>query len=68
MVLALAALDIASIRRGVLVAVAAALLGMAIGRVVSRVVDGPQRWYPIWVYFWVELMAAGLLAVAVQQQ
>jgi len=67
-VLALAALDIASIRRGALVAVAAALLGMAIGRVVSRVVDGPQRWYPIWVYFWVELMAAGLLAVAVQQQ
>ena len=45
-------------------AVAVALAGMAAGRVISRVLDAPAAFYPVWFYFWVEtLAAAALLAV-----
>ncbi|WP_280421087.1 DUF4345 domain-containing protein [Nocardia carnea] len=50
--------------RGVVIAVAIALAGMAAGRVVSRVLDAPAAFYPVWFYFWVEVLAAAaLLAV-----
>lgn len=50
--------------RGVALAVAVALAGMAAGRVVSRVLDAPAALYPVWFYFWVEVLAAAaLLAV-----
>ena len=46
---------------GVLVAVGVAVLGMAFGRVVGRFFDRPSSFYPIWFYFWVEVLAGGLL-------
>ncbi|MGI5221066.1 DUF4345 family protein [Nocardia sp. CA-290969] len=50
--------------RGVVLAVAVALAGMAAGRVISRVLDAPAAFYPVWFYCWVEaLAAAALLAV-----
>jgi hypothetical protein len=59
-----AALDVGGIRRGAVVAVAVALAGMALGRLVGRLVDRPTAFYPIWFYFWVELVAAAVLLVA----
>ncbi|WP_245564170.1 DUF4345 family protein [Nocardia testacea] len=60
-----AALDSGELGRGVVLAVAVALAGMAGGRVVSRVLDGSVAFYPIWFYFWVEVIAAtALVAVA----
>ncbi|MGP4055410.1 DUF4345 family protein [Mycobacterium sp. 4D054] len=51
------------LRSGVLVTVAAALAGMAAGRLVSAL-DGRTPFYPNWFYFFVEtLAAAGLFAV-----
>jgi len=61
--LALALADAGGIRRGALVAVAAALLGMAFGRLVARAVERPTAFYPSWFYFWVELLGGGLLLV-----
>ncbi|MEU4313042.1 DUF4345 family protein [Nocardia sp. NPDC024068] len=50
--------------RGVVVAVAVALAGMAAGRLLSRLFDAPTAFYPVWFYFWVETVAAAaLLAV-----
>jgi hypothetical protein len=64
-VLAAAALESGGVREGVLVAVGFALAGMAFGRLVSRAVERPSGFYPIWFYFLVELAGAGvLLAVA----
>ncbi|MFI6865884.1 DUF4345 family protein [Nocardia sp. NPDC050406] len=60
-VLAVAALDLAETRRGVVVTVAAALAGMAVGRLVSRLLDAPVAFYPIWLYFWIETLAAAAL-------
>ncbi|MBK1783307.1 DUF4345 family protein [Prauserella cavernicola] len=59
--LALAAAGVEGLRPGAVLAVAAALAGMALGRVLSRVVDAPTAFYPIWFYFLVEAVAAGLL-------
>ena len=59
-VLALAASD-AALRTGILITVAAALLGMAFGRLVSGVVDRPKAFYPNWFYFLVEVVLAGAL-------
>ena len=56
-VLALAASD-ATLRDGILITVAAALGGMAFGRLVSGVVDRPKAFYPNWFYFVVEAVAA----------
>jgi hypothetical protein len=59
--LGVAALGAESIRQGVVIAVGTALAGMALGRVVSRLVDRATAFYPIWWYFGVETVAAGLL-------
>lgn len=56
-VLGIAALDIGDIRAGAVTTVGLALIGMAGGRIVSRLLDTPVRFYPIWFYFGVELMA-----------
>ena len=63
-VLALAATGHAR-QAGILIAVAAALAGMAFGRLVSAVVDAPKAFYPNWFYFLVELLLAGALLWAV---
>ncbi|WP_020665993.1 DUF4345 family protein [Amycolatopsis nigrescens] len=63
-VLGAAAFDPGGIRAGATLAVAAALAGMAFGRIVSRLLDRPTAFYPIWFYFWVEIAAAGLLFFA----
>lgn len=60
-VLGMAAFDVAGIRSGAVIAVAAALAGMALGRLVSRLIDSATAFYPIWFYFCVEVVAAGLL-------
>ncbi|GAA4231648.1 DUF4345 domain-containing protein [Streptosporangium album] len=44
--LALAVADVGGIRRGAVVAVAAALLGMAFGRLTAHVVERPSAFYP----------------------
>ncbi|AHK32719.1 hypothetical protein OPAG_05601 [Rhodococcus opacus PD630] len=59
-----AAFDAYGIRSVASVTVAVALLGMAFGRVVSAVADRPTRFYPVWFYFVVELVLAGLLLSA----
>jgi hypothetical protein len=52
-------------RDGILITVAAALGGMAFGRLVSGAVDRPKAFYPNWFYFLVEIVgAAGLLWAA----
>ena len=63
-VLGAAALDLGDIRTGAVVTVGLALLGMADGRLVSRLLDRSVRFYPIWFYFGVELVAGGVLLLA----
>ena len=58
--LALAARD-SALREGILITVAAALGGMAFGRLVSGAVDRPRAFYPNWFYFLVEVIAAAAL-------
>ena len=60
-----AAADAGGIRTGVAVTVAAALLGMASGRLVARMVERPSAFYPSWLYFWVEVAGGGALLAAV---
>ena len=48
-------------RDGILLTVAAALGGMALGRLVSGVVDRPKAFYPNWFYFLVEAVGATAL-------
>lgn len=58
------ALTSPELRTGILLTVAAALAGMAFGRVVS-VLDGRTSFYPNWFYFLVEsVTAAALIVVA----
>lgn len=64
-VLVVAALDLGNLRVGAATAVAIALLGMAGGRLVSRMIEASSNFYPVWFYFWIEIVAAGLLLVAV---
>ena len=64
-VLALAAGD-ATLRDGILITVAAALGGMAFGRLLSGVVDRPTAFYPNWFYFIVEVVVAAALLWAVR--
>ncbi|MDP9847051.1 DUF4345 family protein [Streptosporangium lutulentum] len=59
--LALALADVGGIRRGAVVAVAVALLGMALGRLTAHLVERPSAFYPSWLYFWVEAAGGGLL-------
>jgi hypothetical protein len=61
--LAVAAFDPAA-HRGELLAVAVALFGMAGGRVLGRFRDRPGAFYPVWFYFWVEVVAGVLLLLA----
>ncbi|MDX8028573.1 DUF4345 domain-containing protein [Lentzea sp. BCCO 10_0856] len=60
-VLAAAALDVGGIRTGAVITVGAALAGMALGRVLSRLADAATPFYPVWFYFWVEVVTAALL-------
>lgn len=53
-------------RDGILITVAAALVGMAFGRLVSSVGDRPKAFYPNWFYFLVEVVGAGALWWAAQ--
>jgi uncharacterized membrane protein YeaQ/YmgE (transglycosylase-associated protein family) len=48
-------------RDGILITVAAALAGMAFGRLVSGLVDRPKAFYPNWFYFLVEAVGAAAL-------
>ncbi|MCA1655393.1 MAG: DUF4345 domain-containing protein [Pseudonocardiaceae bacterium] len=49
------------LRAGIVLTVGAALAGMAAGRVVSRLLDRGTAFYPIWFYFGVETVGAGVL-------
>jgi hypothetical protein len=60
-VLVYAAVAIGDLRMGILITVAAALVGMAFGRLVSAVVDERTAFYPNWFYCIVELIAGGAL-------
>ena len=51
----------ASVRTGVLITVAAALTGMAVGRVASAVLGDRTSFYPNWFYCLVEAVAAAAL-------
>ena len=65
-VLAYAALAGGDLRKGILIAVGAALAGMALGRLVSAVLDERTAFYPNWFYCLVEaLAAAALFAISV---
>lgn len=65
LVLVIAGLGFADIRTGAVTTVAAALFGMAGGRLAARVAEAPRAFYPTWFYFWVETVGAGLLLLAV---
>lgn len=51
------------LRSGILITVAAALAGMAFGRLISAA-DGRAHFYPDWFYFVVESVAAAALFIA----
>jgi uncharacterized membrane protein YeaQ/YmgE (transglycosylase-associated protein family) len=53
-------------RDGILITVAAALGGMAFGRLVSGAIDRPKAFYPNWFYFIVEVAGAAALWWAAQ--
>lgn len=53
--------DTGSPRTGIMIAVGLALAGMAIGRLVSAVIDGRTPFYPNWFYFLVEVVGATAL-------
>jgi hypothetical protein len=63
-VLIAAVLDIGGLRTGMVLTVAAALAGMAAGRLISRLADKPTAFYPIWFYFCIEGLGAALLVIA----
>ena len=56
--LGVAAVDGGDAREGILVAVAVALAGMAFGRLASRVFERPSGFFPVWLFFWVEVVGA----------
>jgi hypothetical protein len=51
-------------REGILIAVGVALAGMAGGRLAARAFERPSGFYPVWFYFWVEVVGAAALIVA----
>jgi hypothetical protein len=61
--LGVAALDPPA-HRGEVLAVAVALFGMAGGRLLGRLRDRPHAFYPVWFYFWVEVVVGVLLLLA----
>ncbi|MCM6778988.1 DUF4345 domain-containing protein [Nocardia sp. CDC159] len=65
MVLGWAAAGDDALRAGAALTVGVALAGMAVGRVVSRILDTATPFYPIWFYCLVEAFgAAAVIAVA----
>lgn len=60
-ILGYAAVTTGQLRTGIVVTVAAALVGMALGRVISRVLDRRTSFYPNWLYCLVEAVAAAAL-------
>jgi hypothetical protein len=60
-VLAYAAVADGEFRRGILITVAAALAGMAFGRVVAAALGDRTSFYPNWFYGLVEAVAAAAL-------
>jgi hypothetical protein len=60
-VLVFAIVEQGNIRTGILIAVGAALAGMAFGRLFSAVVDTRTAFYPNWFYCLVEAVAAAAL-------
>jgi hypothetical protein len=60
-VLAYAAAADGDLRTGILITVAAALVGMAVGRVAAAILGDRTAFYPNWFYFLVESLAAGAL-------
>jgi len=65
-VLGYAAIADGEVRQGVLITVAAASAGMALGRLAAAVLGDRTAFYPNWCYFLVELVAAvSLFAVCV---
>ncbi|MGZ5379028.1 MAG: DUF4345 domain-containing protein [Mycobacterium sp.] len=66
-VLGYAAVADGDVRTGILIAVGAALCGMAFGRLVSAVLDERTAFYPNWFYCLVEAVAAAaLFAISVR--
>ncbi len=62
-VLGAATLDVGGIRAGAVTTVGLALIGMAAGRFLSRLFDTAVRFYPVWFYFGIELVAGTALLV-----
>ena len=60
-VLVFAALNPGDVRTGIVIAVAAALAGMAFGRVAAAVLGDRTSFYPNWFYCLVETAAAAAL-------
>ncbi|WP_068278783.1 DUF4345 domain-containing protein [Aldersonia kunmingensis] len=60
-VLTYAAFRGGDVATGIVIAVGAALAGMALGRIVSAVVDERTPFYPNWFYCIVEAVGAGAL-------
>ena len=54
-----------SVGQTILITVAVALAGMALGRLISAVVDERTAFYPNWFYFLVEVVLATALVLAV---
>jgi Domain of unknown function (DUF4345) len=66
-VLLYAAINPGDVRTGILIAVAAALAGMAFGRVAAAVLGDRTSFYPNWFYGVVEAVAAAaLFAISVR--
>jgi hypothetical protein len=63
-VLGYAAVADGDLRKGILITVAAALAGMAFGRLVSAILGDRTAFYPNWFYCLVELAAAAALFAA----
>ncbi|MFE9440682.1 DUF4345 family protein [Streptomyces sp. NPDC006602] len=53
------------LQRGIVLAAAVALGGMALGRLVARAVERPSAFYPAWFHFCIEVLGAGLLVASV---
>ncbi|MFE9580400.1 DUF4345 family protein [Nocardia sp. NPDC006044] len=64
-ILGLAAADVGDLRFGACVTVAAALGGMAVGRVWSGIVESPSAFFPVWFYLVLEVIMAAMLILAV---
>lgn len=54
-----------SVGSAILITVAVALAGMAVGRLISAIIDERTAFYPNWFYFLVEVVLAAALVFAV---